>query len=109
MAKRGLGACGNNWCRCSTGIHEGLTFGSGELDQYGFWEKPCRICAEQHDTEMAAGRRDELINEQVAHYRGLGHNAQEALQLVQRHHEWIYLLAWPYAQEVVEATRQSAP
>lgn len=28
-------------CKCSTGIHEGLTFGSGELDYYGFWKYPC--------------------------------------------------------------------
>jgi hypothetical protein len=32
-------------CRWSTGIHEGLTVGQGELDEYGFWKKPCPICA----------------------------------------------------------------
>lgn len=37
--------CGNPACAISTGIHEGLTFGSGELDDHGFWEAPCEACA----------------------------------------------------------------
>lgn len=37
--------CKNPNCKCSTGIHEGLTFGSGELDECGYWEKPCAECA----------------------------------------------------------------
>ena len=37
--------CGRPECSVSTGIHEGVTFGSGMLDPYGFWEKPCRECA----------------------------------------------------------------
>lgn len=32
-------------CSVSTGIHEGLTFGQGELDQHGYWEFPCPSCA----------------------------------------------------------------
>jgi hypothetical protein len=38
-------------CYCSTGIHEGLTFGSGELDFYGYWEHPCSKCARWHEQE----------------------------------------------------------
>ena len=46
-------------CGCSTGIHEadnsdgtawrpwGLTFGTGKLDEFGYWEKPCGPCARQ--------------------------------------------------------------
>lgn len=46
-------------CRVSTGIHEplnadgspehpyGLTFGSGQLDSYGYWERPCFACARE--------------------------------------------------------------
>jgi len=30
----------------STGIHGGFTFGSGRLDFDGYWEFPCRECAE---------------------------------------------------------------
>jgi hypothetical protein len=37
--------CGNEQCSVSTGVHGGLTFGSGYLDRYGFWAKPCDICA----------------------------------------------------------------
>jgi len=47
----------DNHCSASTGIHEstigdgspehpyGLTFGSGVLDEYGYWENPCPTCA----------------------------------------------------------------
>ncbi|KKL84752.1 hypothetical protein LCGC14_1961570 [marine sediment metagenome] len=38
-------ACGHKDCKVSTGIHEGLTFGRGELDDNGYWEIPCDICA----------------------------------------------------------------
>lgn len=46
-----LPACGNKECGISTGIGELLTFGSGELDDYGFWEKPCEPCASTWKTE----------------------------------------------------------
>ena len=32
-------------CCCSSGIHDGLTVGQGELDEHGYWERPCYICA----------------------------------------------------------------
>lgn len=50
-------------CRASTGIHEsdnsdgtpekpwGLTFGSGQLDDYGYWEHGCFACARWHEQE----------------------------------------------------------
>jgi hypothetical protein len=38
-------------CSCSTGIHDGLTFGSGQLDDYGFWENPCWECARWHEQQ----------------------------------------------------------
>ncbi len=41
--------CGHVDCKVSTGIHEGLTFGRGHLDRYGYWEHPCRACAEEWD------------------------------------------------------------
>jgi len=59
-----LRECGNLCCSVSTGIHEdmqadgsaghpyALTFGSGELDDLGFWEIPCAKCA------RAAEKRD---------------------------------------------------
>jgi hypothetical protein len=36
-------------CGCSTGIHDALTFGRGELDGSGFWEFPCWECAREHE------------------------------------------------------------
>ena len=41
--------CGNPECAVSSGIHEGLTFGSGDLCCNGFWEKPCAICARDYE------------------------------------------------------------
>ena len=32
-------------CNVSTGIHGELTFGTGKLDDYGYWEFPCDECA----------------------------------------------------------------
>lgn len=40
-----LQPCGNHNCSVSTGICESLTYGSGELDQWGYWEFPCSTCA----------------------------------------------------------------
>ncbi len=43
--KKGFG-CERPECCTSTGIDESTTFGTGELDQYGFWEFPCKKCEE---------------------------------------------------------------
>lgn len=38
--------CGRADCGTSTAIdEETLTYGRGKLDDYGYWEFPCRICA----------------------------------------------------------------
>lgn len=50
MAKRNP-ACGNPACGSSTGICDRMTFGSGRLNDMGYWEKPCRICAEAFDKD----------------------------------------------------------
>jgi hypothetical protein len=41
--------CGDPKCSVSTGINDGLTFGSGNLDFNGFWEHPCNTCARWHE------------------------------------------------------------
>ena len=41
--------CGNPECYVSTGICDSLTFGRGELDDNGYWEVPCSICARAHE------------------------------------------------------------
>jgi len=46
--------CGNPECSASTGYFSeyegwplsGLTFGSGRVDQYGYFEFPCSTCAQ---------------------------------------------------------------
>ena len=43
-------ACGNKDCCASSNIAGHASFGSGELDDYGFWEKSCFICARSYET-----------------------------------------------------------
>jgi len=38
-------ACGNPNCCASTTIADQASFGSGELDNNGYWEHPCKTCA----------------------------------------------------------------
>ena len=38
-------------CRWSSGIHECLTVGRGELDEHGFWEHGCPTCARRYEAE----------------------------------------------------------
>lgn len=40
-----MSACGNKDCGVSTGICDSLTFGSGYLDDHGYWNNPCWTCA----------------------------------------------------------------
>lgn len=39
-------------CCISTGIHDCLTFGTGKLDESGFWEHPCEECARAHEAQF---------------------------------------------------------
>lgn len=39
-------------CSVSTGIHDCLTFGTGELCDNGFWEDPCWECAREHEKQF---------------------------------------------------------
>lgn len=41
--------CGDDRCSVSTGIHDGLTFGRGDLDEWGYWSVPCGACAREHE------------------------------------------------------------
>jgi hypothetical protein len=39
--------CGHASCGISTSIDDvTLTFGRGDLDEFGYWKIPCAICAE---------------------------------------------------------------
>lgn len=83
--------CGNPQCCTSTGIHEGLTFGHGKLDDLGYWEFPCRTCAAAWDAER------EKIKQQVkaAMVEAYDRSQLEAEEYV-RNAEWLNLPAWPY-------------
>ncbi len=41
--------CGSIRCGVSTGICESLTFGRGDLDEHGYWSRPCGVCARAHE------------------------------------------------------------
>lgn len=50
MSRKPNRPCGNSKCAISMAIDETtFTFGSGRLDDYGFWSRPCRICAEAYE------------------------------------------------------------
>jgi len=40
-----LPPCGNPKCGASTTIADQASFGFGKLDNYGYWERPCEVCA----------------------------------------------------------------
>lgn len=81
--------CGNNKCSTSTGIHGGLTFGSGRLDDYGYWSEPCRTCAAHWDSQIPQERKtvrqDLIIN---------GKTEQEAEDYI-KDAGWLNYKAWP--------------
>jgi hypothetical protein len=41
--------CGNDDCSISTGLGDELTFGRGDLDENGYWEIPCGVCARNYE------------------------------------------------------------
>lgn len=82
--------CGNPECSTSTGIHGGLTFGSGVLDSHGYWEHPCRVCASAFDQNVPNIIKDlkkRLIDE--------GQNDPEEIESYVNSQEWLCFLAWP--------------
>jgi len=40
-------------CSISTGVHGCLTFGTGNLNDSGFWSKPCYECARAHEEQFS--------------------------------------------------------
>jgi len=47
-------ACGNRDCKVSTGICGSITFGCGDLDEHGYWEYPCEVCARAYEKSYPA-------------------------------------------------------
>jgi hypothetical protein len=50
MAKKDFG-CGRNECTASSGICGSTTFGTGKLDNHGYWEFPCKKCEDVWEKE----------------------------------------------------------
>lgn len=73
--------CGNPKCSCSTGIHDGLTFGSGELSTGGYWQFPCYVCARAWDAERMETMKRELSN-----------------GTPKEHLDWCEIEAWPFSE-----------
>jgi len=48
-------ACGNPQCCVSSDLGGSFTFGSGTLDDNGYWEYPCSICARKHEEKFPHG------------------------------------------------------
>jgi hypothetical protein len=83
--------CGNPRCSCSTGIHEGLTFGSGKLDHNGYWAVPCAPCARANDADQ--------VNQRAWVGRDLARRGKSKRH-IRRYiatSEWLWLESWPYA------------
>lgn len=103
--------CKNPKCSTSTGIHEGLTFGSGRLNRHGYWEFPCRTCAAKYDRERPQRIRRMLSEIRLGDFDWRGFDeynfiAPQMLNYLKRH-EWAFMLAWPYAnQDVAQLTKE---
>lgn len=63
MSRAKLAFCGREECGVSTGIHGGLTFGTGNLDANGFWEFQCVPCT-TGNLEREAVEADKLLEAQ---------------------------------------------
>ena len=88
-------ACGNPRCSTSTGMHGGLTYGSGDLYEDGYWEFPCDTCARYAD----------------AHSEELQHKMMKELgcdlKYLQKNHDWLFIEAWPFKKKECKAITPS--
>ena len=101
--------CNNNQCSVSTGIHDGLTFGSGKLDDYGFWEHPRRTCAEQWDHDKLTDRHEQLQIYLLEHgfqiyfdcnqFTIKAKTHKQGIEYLKQQHLWLFEPAWPYSSE----------
>lgn len=83
--------CGNPRCGCSSGYGEEITYGSGELSQGGYWEKPCRPCAVLGDEQNKASR-EKLIDDYM---EGWKCDRIAATKAVKQQHYWLFVPCWP--------------
>jgi hypothetical protein len=81
--------CGDEKCCTSTGIDGGLTFGQGKLDEYGYWQYPCEICAEDWENRRADEKE---VFAKTLMQNGL--SEADASEYVNQS-EWLNTPAWP--------------
>ena len=43
--------CSHRDCGSSMAVGDIVTFGSGLLDDYGFWERPCEVAARNYEAQ----------------------------------------------------------
>ena len=43
---------GHEKCKTSSTVMDTLSFGTGELDEHGFWEHGCYECARAHEKQF---------------------------------------------------------
>lgn len=84
--------CGNPKCRVSTGIHEGLTFGRGKLDSFGYFSEPCRVCAEAWDADREEVKK-KIVTDGLA--SGKFKTPKEAADYAQKQ-DWLNTRGWPF-------------
>jgi hypothetical protein len=92
MAKK-LPPCGNPDCGCSSGLDEEVTYGSGDLSFYGYWSKPCRICAKYHDEHR------EEIKEEIRQNMKECRVPDWKIDAYLAEANWINQPAWPHELE----------
>ena len=91
-----MSKCENLNCSASSGFDGGITFGSGILDPYGYWQFPCRVCAEDFDTRKEETRK-EIRQQMLAE----GRFPLDVVQYIVNTN-WHNLPAWPRADQDVE-------
>ncbi|MDD5015780.1 MAG: hypothetical protein PHW73_11925 [Atribacterota bacterium] len=50
--KKFIRPLGHEKCKVTSNIAEAVSFGSGRCDEYGFWEKPCSVCARAWEAQF---------------------------------------------------------
>lgn len=85
-----MSVCNNPKCSTSTGIHEGLTFGWGKLDEYGYWEFPCQVCADHWNNVRQKEVLEEILLERM---QETGESREEAYKYLRERHEWLFIKA----------------
>ena len=87
-----MSKCGKE-CFVSSGVHEGLTFGCGELDHYGYWSEPCHICARANDDGQKETRADIAKSMRS---RGI---SKRSVRVYIAREDWLWLESWPYRNQ----------